>query len=371
MRICSFNVENLFQRAKALNLETWAKGRPALERYAKVSLLLNQVNYSAADKDRIAKLLTELGLEKSDDGHGFARLRQNRGTLLRRANGKIEIVASGRADWSGWLELKTEPVNELASQHIAKVINEVDADIVGVVEAENRIALRDFGTILRAVGATPYKQVMVIDGNDDRGIDVGIMTKSGYEITGIRSHVEDTDDRGTIFSRDCPEYTITTSNGRRLVVLVNHLKSKGYARPRESPDQKRTRQAKRVAQIYARLRQDGETRIAIVGDFNDFKGSAPLEPLLKNTDLRDISDHNGFDDEGLPGTYGRQGIKDKFDYILLSPELFGRVTNGGVCRLGVWGLNEKPPKKWKIFDTLTKPREAASDHAAIYADLDL
>jgi hypothetical protein len=35
-----------------------------------------------------------------------------------------------------------------------------------------------------------YRHVMLVDGNDDRGIDVGIMTKPGFEIGDIRSHVE-------------------------------------------------------------------------------------------------------------------------------------------------------------------------------------
>jgi hypothetical protein len=30
MRIASFNVENLFERAKALNLESWTPGKPIL-----------------------------------------------------------------------------------------------------------------------------------------------------------------------------------------------------------------------------------------------------------------------------------------------------------------------------------------------------
>jgi hypothetical protein len=46
MRIASFNVENMFLRANALNQNTWAEGRPALERYAKVNALLNNVTYS-------------------------------------------------------------------------------------------------------------------------------------------------------------------------------------------------------------------------------------------------------------------------------------------------------------------------------------
>ncbi len=111
------------------------------------------------------------------------------------------------------------------------VIRDVGADIVGVVEAENRIVLDKFsGQLLKKVGGQPYPHVMVIDGNDDRGIDVGLMTRVGFELISIRSHVDDTDALGEVFSRDCPEFLVTTPTGARLVVLVNHFKSKGYGR---------------------------------------------------------------------------------------------------------------------------------------------
>jgi predicted extracellular nuclease len=370
VRIASFNVENMFLRAKVLGLDA-AQARPVLRRYAEVNALLNQVEYSPTNKTEIAALLTDLELDRSDEGRGYVRLRQNRGSLLKRSGGAIDVVARGRADWGGWVELKVEAVNEIAAQHIAKVIEEVRAEVLGVVEVESRPALREFNTVIDAIGAKPYQDVMVIDGNDDRGIDVGIMTRSPWSVAEIRSHVEDHDDRGVIFSRDCPEYSVETASGKRLVVLVNHLKSKGYASLGETPDHKRERQARRVATIYRRLRNRGEKYIAILGDLNDFKAAQPLQPLLFNTGLRDISDHPTFESGGLDGTYGRQGVNEKFDYILLSPDLFNLVTGGGVCRLGVWGKNKNPPTKWTIFNTLTRPEEAASDHAAIYADVDL
>lgn len=74
------------------------------------------------------------------------------------------------------------------------------------MEAEDRISLEKFSEqVLSSVGYTPYPHVMLIDGNDDRGIDVGIMMKSGYTIESMRSHVDDFDDEGRVFSRDCPE----------------------------------------------------------------------------------------------------------------------------------------------------------------------
>jgi endonuclease/exonuclease/phosphatase family metal-dependent hydrolase len=208
---------------------------------------------------------------------------------------------------------------------------------------------------------------MLIDGNDDRGIDVALMTSAKYEIAGIASHVDDHDSQGEIFSRDCPEYTITTPSDERLVLLVNHLKSKGFG-GQSSSNSKRRRQARRIAQIYRRLVSAGQTNVAVVGDFNDTPDSKPLAPLLAQTDLRDITTHRKFTSDGRPGTFGNGTKSNKIDYILLSPALFARVTGGAIFRKGVWG--GKNGTLFPHYPTMTRATEAASDHAAIYADID-
>jgi endonuclease/exonuclease/phosphatase family metal-dependent hydrolase len=369
-RIASYNVENLFERPKAMRLETWEEGKPILEQHARINELINQAQYSVADKAEMLDLLTKLGLNGSDEGGQFVRLRQVREKLVKRPAGKpVEVVATGRADWIGWVELKTEPVDELAMRHTARVMKEIDAEILGVIEAENRISLSRFsGQMLQLVGGMPYERVMLIDGNDDRGIDVAVLTKAGFDIVNIKPHVDDTDDKGVIFSRDCPEFTITTPSGETIVLLVNHLKSKGFG-GQASSNAKRKRQATRTAEIYARLVSEGHTRVAVVGDFNDTPDSASLAPLLANTDLRDVTTHPKFVSDGRPGTFGNGTKGSKIDYILLSPALFARVTNARIFRKGVWG--GKNGTLWTIYPTMKAKVHQASDHAAIYADIKL
>lgn len=370
MRIASFNVENLFERAVALTFPTQEEGRRTLELHAHINGLFNKSAYSDADKTQIVELLTELGLAESDAGSTLVRLCQIRGRLLTRpVGGGIKIIADGRADWVGWVALENEPVDELATRHTAMVIRDVDPDVLGVIEAESRPVLRDFSRILlQSVGADPFEQVMLIDGNDDRGIDVGLMVKRGCVIEEIRSHVHDADADGTIFSRDCPEYRVVTPSGERLVVLVNHLKSKGFG-TQASSNARRRRQAVRVAEIYNGLRAAGETNVVVLGDLNDTPGSAPLAPLLGGTDLEDVSAHPNFVSDGRPGTFANGTASNKIDYVLLAPDLFARVTGGGVFRKGVWGGTNGT--LFEHFPTMTKAVHAASDHAAIFADVDL
>jgi endonuclease/exonuclease/phosphatase family metal-dependent hydrolase len=369
MRIASFNVESLFNRPKAMNLSSWEDGKKILEAHARINELFNLRSYATPVRTEILDLLTTLGLRDKDEAD-YATLRQNRGHLLtRHVDGTVEITATGRDDWIGWVELTTEPVNQLATTHTARVIKDVNADIQAVVEADNRVALRDFSAIMLGfVKGTPYDHVMLIDGNDQRWIDVGILTRAGYDIVRIRSHVDDTDSKGQIFSRDCPEYTIRTPSGAEIVLLVNHLKSKGYGKQSEN-DTKRRRQATRVAEIYEELRTEGQTHVVVLGDFNDYPGRDPLKPLLGGTDLRDISEHPKFTSDGRPGTFQNGTKSDKIDYILLSPTLFSKVTGGRIFRKGVWG--GKNGTLFPHYATMTAQVEQASDHAAIYADINL
>jgi hypothetical protein len=220
MRIASYNVENLFTRAKALNLNTWQEGHKVLEEYAEINKIFDNEVYSDADKARIIVLLKSLKIDKKDDGGPFVMLRQNRGQLLkRRPIAGLEIVAKGRADWTGWVEMKNELVNETSTRNTAQVVRDVNADVLTVIECEGRAALLQFSnSLLPAVGGTPYAETMLIDGNDTRGIDVGLMTKPGYQVGWMRSHVDDrSPSGGRVFSRDCPETCIWTPSGSYLI----------------------------------------------------------------------------------------------------------------------------------------------------------
>ncbi|SLN56753.1 endonuclease/exonuclease/phosphatase family protein [Pseudooctadecabacter jejudonensis] len=372
MRIAAFNVENLFDRARIMNLENWDDGQPVLDAYSELTSLLEEESYSKTNKAKMANLMIELDLEKDDTGQ-YVTLRRNRGRLVKRPkSGGIEIIADGRDDWIGWLELRGESVNEIGIDNTGRVIRDVDADVLAVVEAEDRVALKEFGDqVLERVGGQPYPHVMMIDGNDRRGIDVGLMTKNGYDITLMQSHVHELNSKGyPIFSRDCPEFLVETSSGQKIWFLVNHFKSKGYG-SKKANDARRKSQASAVATYYERLKNEGYDNVVVLGDLNDLPDSDPLEPLLKDTDLREVSEHVSFDTGEFPGkgTYKLGNDTDKIDYILLSPALFNKVTAAGVFRKGAWPGSR--PKRWDTYKELKKKIHVASDHHAIWVDVSM
>lgn len=371
MRLASYNVENLFDRPAIMSRGNWDEGRKILEDYAKLNILLGELTYTPEIKQKMVDLLIALGLESSDETP-FVILRRNRGKLLKRGTegaDRLQIIANGRADWAGQLELIDAPVDEEAMRNTARVINEVNADVLAVVEAESRPVLSQFNEkLLTALGGQYYRHVMLIDGNDDRGIDVGLLTRKDFPIGTMRSHVDDCDAHGKeIFSRDCPEYQVALPSGKHLWVLPNHFKSKGYGNQADN-DARRKAQAERVVAIYKALIAKGEKYIAVVGDLNDSPDSEPLQPLL-HSELKDAFGHPSFDKGGFPGTFGSCGASNKIDYLFLSPKLYDCIKAGGVFRKGMWpGVR---PVKWEAFPTVTAPEQAASDHAAVWVDLEV
>lgn len=388
LRLATFNVENLFARAKALNLTTWAEGQPVLAAFDRFNSLAAYAEYSEQDKAEMLTALTVLEILKRDNvGRlvlnpkpftAWALLRENRGDFLKQPrNGSAEIVAIGRSSWIGWVELITEPVNETGTRMTAKVIGEVGADILCVVEAEDRPSLVRFNEELLV---PRYGHAMLVDGNDPRGIDVGLFCRTDIDIRSVRSHVDVPDPASptghTLFSRDCPVYRLGLPGGTELVLLVNHLKSQSFSSG--NPDALRSRQSTKVREIYDEVRAAGAEFVAVLGDFNKgptADGKHPtLEPLLgPGTPLTDTAALPVFDPGPRPGTFQSCSLRNRLDYILVSPELAAKITAGGVCRKGLWGAptNVNPPRDWTVFPEITRSVEAASDHAAVWVDIDL
>ena len=149
---------------------------------------------------------------------------------------------------------------------------------------------------------------------------------------------------------------------------MNHFKSKGYG-DQNTSNRRRRAQAKQVKVIYEGLVAAGVELVAVIGDLNDTPDSAPLKPLVKDTDLKDAFTHPSFEDGGFPGTFDLCNASDKLDYLLLSPKLFAQVQSGGVFRKGMWPGSR--PRRWEVYAEVTRPVEAGSDHAAIWVDVNV
>lgn len=128
MRLATFNVENMFERAKALNLDTWADGKPVLEDFARLNILIQETDYSDAVKAELLEIMKRhKGLLNAGESK-FIRLRDIRGKFLNRPTGRpVEIRADGRGAWIGWFELLREAVKETATENTARIVGLLEA----------------------------------------------------------------------------------------------------------------------------------------------------------------------------------------------------------------------------------------------------
>jgi hypothetical protein len=99
-------------------------------------------------------------------------------------------------------------------------------------------------------------------------------------------------------------------------------------------------------------------------------------PYGPNIPLVDAYSIAGFNVGNRLGSFQNSHITNRLDYIFVSQALAGLVTGGGLERHGLWGTptNKNAPNPltyWEIYGDLTRAEEAASDHAAIFVDINI
>ncbi|MFI9805615.1 endonuclease/exonuclease/phosphatase family protein [Streptomyces sp. NPDC052301] len=366
IRIATFNTENLFRRPSVFRLAKASDREQVLHDFDTLIALLDKETYTDDDKQKISALVLKHRAYSSDrDDPPLIYVNQNRpgkksGLFDTPPPGshptQLPILAGGRGAWAGWAELTQDDLDMTAVSNTGRVVREVNADVLLVPEVEDRLTLDRFNQHVLGLGWQPYPFNLLVDGNDPRGIDIGILSR--FPITSVRPHLFDPNPAHPakpLFSRDCPEYEIQLDRGS-LVILGNHLKSKAGDDP-----ELRLAQAERVAEIY-RAALQRTTNVVVAGDLNDFPDSKPVGVLL-DTGLRDVMSHSSY--HGEPGTHGTcQDKQDKLDYVLLPPALWGKVQEVGLETRGIFAHANH-------FRSVQAKTDEASDHAALYVDVDL
>lgn len=362
IKIATFNLENVFTRPSAMNQEHDAEGKKAIEDHAIANSIINKSEYTDSDKKTLLQLTEKYKWHiASPPKNALVQLLKIRGQLFKTTKGVLTVAAHGRDSWIGWFELLKEDIKWQATYNTGRVIKEVNPDILLVVEVENRPTLDRFNIqVLKGQFGFSYKHFMVIDGNDSRGIDLGIMSR--FPIMEIRSHVDDSINDNLIFSRDCPEYDITLPNRRKLVIIPNHFKSKRNGNDADSAA-KRLLQAETAHDIAVSALKRCK-HVLIGGDLNDTPDSQPLEVLRKN-EFEDVMSHPDYPKD-RPGTFNTGLPRNKIDYLLMSTSLQNKIITTGIERRGSYH-----PSTWKPFDTVKSQADEASDHHLVWATFNI
>ncbi len=170
------------------------------------------------------------------------------------------------------------------TQAIAERILRIDVDVLAVQEVEHVGILKQFN---RDHLGGLYNHIALIEGNDSRLIDVGIMSK--YPLGAVTTHqsARHPDDPGRrVFGRDLVQAEITDETGKRLLTVYNnHLKSH-FVPFNQDPvagalaaNARRRRQAETVRRIVSAQERKG-AKFVILGDMNDPPDSSDIEPML-------------------------------------------------------------------------------------------
>jgi endonuclease/exonuclease/phosphatase family metal-dependent hydrolase len=363
LRVASFNVENLFGRARVFNFYDHSVGDKILEKISEFNKLVKKTNYTSSDKKRILKLYQE-ELKK------YIEVREDRGKFFKKRGWSIiGVKANGSGDWDGAIEFRKAKFSDVARENTARVIKDVNADVACIVEVETRQVLKSFDSHLLK---SQYKYEILIDANDPRGIDVGLYSK--YPLGGIWTHMFDKKDGKTVFSRDCLEVEVILPDNQPLYILCNHFKSRGYDYD-GTASEKRKRQAEQVAKILGKYNLQKDW-VIVAGDLNDNPDSTSLQQLLSVQNLFDVLKLQFSSHPMKRWTYYYNNF-EQIDFVLVSKPLKDRFRGAGVERRGIYNLRKLTTSSHGLVDVereyskVTHWTNAASDHGAVWAEFDL
>lgn len=300
-------------------------------------------------------------------------------------------IDPNKAIENGWTANEThfDILKEKEKKLTASAIKAANADVIALQEVENLPALRAFRN--RYLKKQGYNQMIVIDGNDPRFIDVGVLSR--HEIENIDTHIHEKDDDGQsrfpLFSRDCLECDIVLPDKKRLRLFVNHFKSmynpKDPCNGRKDTRNKRLRQSRRVKKIveqqFPDSSLDSERPFAILGDFNDYlesdtQGRTSIGGLVKWKRVENVVARLPEQDRWTHYYEGNKkcGFKKTYkqlDYILLSKSLADRNASAKVDIVRKGLPLDADEYEGPRFPGIGKGSSGASDHCPVVIDIDV
>ncbi len=297
----------------------------------------------------------------------------------RAAGGDLAVQMTGvtSIDWKG------APLDRattlLQRNNTARAILDCRPDVLAVQEVENLWTLRCFND--EFLGGT-FDRLILLEGNDGRGIDVGLCLRFGCaaQVSAIRTHVDDalpgrervnrfySESRdalevdGNLFSRDCLEVDVDAGKAR-LTFLVNHFKAQDSSK---ASNALRKAQAARVAQLVAEVKSR-QRQPVVCGDLNEdwVSPAGDLAPL-KDRVGKELADPFASEDGVWTHFYEATGETSRLDYILVDSGLSTSAPS-----ILSKGISLKCSAAGERYPTVGYSGTEASDHCPVSVVLEL
>ncbi len=217
-------------------------------------------------------------------------------------------------------------------ERLAETIRRVDADVLALQEVESRGYLQRFVSAL--IPDLGYRHVVLIEGNDYRGIDVAVLSRLPVGPVTSYRHLRfpDGEGRPILFRRDLLRARIEPPGVEPFDVFVIHLKSKSGGDTPESLAL-RTGEAGQIRKVFDEvLAANPEARFLLCGDYNDTLESEPVQAIIGTGPGR----LGCFAEELEPDqhvSYNREPHRTMIDFILASPTMAKLYRKGSYAIL--------------------------------------
>jgi len=295
--------------------------------------------------------------------------------------------------------IPNKPIQQV--RELARAVTDLDADILALCEVGGVESLTNFSKYF----LSDRYAVHLLEGNSDRGIDIGYLVKRSLpftydlishknrsidflypherqtQLTGF-DHLRTAQISSHKFSRDVLELRVFDDHPLEpaLIVLLVHLKSQ-LDRNRIDPGGRDRRKAEleKLVKIQKEIEDEfgGRVPVCLTGDFNG-RASRPtpeveFEAIYRETKLEDALEwaaqpvDERFTYMQLSNSRTRPGQNKQLDYIFLPPSLGARVNKEETW---VYRYKDDVGMTMLIPRNFNEKRLLPSDHYPVVATLD-
>ncbi len=266
---------------------------------------------------------------------------------------------------------------------LKRCIKNNDPDILMLNEVGGTESIENFNTYF----LDSAYQAHLIEGNSDRGIDVGYLVKKSlpYDVN-LSSHKNtqidlqypgDAADKKYYLSRDIAELNLSANNQTKAILLLTHLKSKLDPEGIDTEGiTRRTAEARLLTDVYIEKQNSNpDTPVFVAGDFNGILKDprhSEFQYLRDKTPLVDVLNYSKAykNEKRVTQVQFRMNLRTdyQFDYILLNPKFANRIDENETFIDLLTDANNSP---LTLPRTLEQRFSLPSDHYPVITKINL
>lgn len=367
MRIASYNIQNLFFRDEALfgtghtkNFMDWLD---EFESLLRKGLRLNE------DYRRLRELSFLIGLSK-EHPQKYLLLRKHGGAL----HGKIMVsprtLEKDLKACHTWIRMTSQMIPRESVIHKARVISEINPDVLLLQEVEDRASLISFRD--KYLADFNYRDCYHFEGNSKQGLGFGILLRKGYTLSVCRSYCNKEDSEGKpLFDTGLQILWLRDPKDQLFRILQTNLSGleKG-----EKADQKRRDQLSFISKVWEEQLDMFHDLLICCGSLGRPSFCETLSELMSKKEIRNILKSGCLKadrDYGKASSYFSLGAYQKginlreTQYLLYNNTPSAELLSCGLNRRGIWSGRTH---NWYCYPDINSEVAQAGMHPLLWAD---